>query len=409
MSNRPGRCEQCWKVWEGGIKMARGFAQMASESGKTVGGQSAEWWNAKVQDYYDKIRGCCSNDEMEQRCHEITDPELRRMCLGLPAPTQPVPRPAAPTHPPAADPAPDAPEPARDTPDPPDPLNGDRRKPQEEDDRERQPSYPPGGMPQPGEDYGPGGYPPSGGRPVEPRDVPSVVELTAAAETMRNLRTLFTTIGLARMSRIVQRVDEGARFITVHGDPAWTEYANILQLGHHVDRTHIDMDDRNTNPPGHIGTPVEEIVHGYMKLYPDTPVVRSITRAGRAAYDGSLVVDVRTRRREVAQDPERVFQEAVGGYVAHRVEYYTRARDFLGALRARGVLGADQLSNVRDEYNMQMAVRTFGYEDRNGEQLASTLSIPEPMRRVIDEQLLRGQIPDNFDDVEEFRAFNPEP
>lgn len=76
-------CNECWKIYEKSIRMCMNFAQLASsrDNGK-AGGETAAYWNTKVQDYFDKIRECCTKKEMRSRCSQFKDREIRKLCLG---------------------------------------------------------------------------------------------------------------------------------------------------------------------------------------------------------------------------------------------------------------------------------------------------------------------------------------
>lgn len=241
------------------------------------------------------------------------------------------------------------------------------------------------------------GYHYVSGNVLQARD-PDGLDLIANV-TVGRVAGMLHRLGLARVASWMRNVHDLAAnsWTSDTEQPHWTTATNSVCVGRAIGDTNLD--DETLGLP--IDALVEELTHGFMDVYSDQAVAVSIRVAGRSHYERAIMADGR-----ITDDPERVFQEAVGQYVAHRVQTFYSVRDRLGAARARGTLTPELYASLRAQYDRAMAERVFGYDEGSGERPTIT-AMPEPMRREIDQRLLGGQIPDRFDDIEVFRAFDP--
>lgn len=128
-TSEESRCEKCWLVYEGTIRMCSNFAALASERDNgTAGGATASEWNAKVQNALDKIRECCTDDEIGERCNRFEGEPAQQVCLDRNRKWPPTPdedrdpKDNADTEPNGGEPEPEN-QPPRDAPAP-DPVEG---------------------------------------------------------------------------------------------------------------------------------------------------------------------------------------------------------------------------------------------------------------------------------------------
>jgi hypothetical protein len=161
-----------------------------------------------------------------------------------------------------------------------------------------------------------------------------------------------------------------------------------------------------------IRTVYEEATHAYLDLVADTPKFRRFIAGGERHYTGA-----RTTEGVPNTDPMRVFQEAAGTYVGHRAALWWTVYDQLAAYvhgsrdsaYAARLLNTGQIARLHSDYNAGMAARVFGYSDEGGflgfgaEQMETTRPLTGEMKAFLDQELLEGKIPDNFDDVPTFQ------
>ena len=163
----------------------------------------------------------------------------------------------------------------------------------------------------------------------------------------------------------------------------------------------------------HIRLVYEESVHAYLDLVADQPRFQQFIAEGERHYQGAPM-----RGGGTTSDPWQVFQEAAANYVGHRVSVWYGVFDllsiFAASIRAdpevaERIRQGDLFGNLRDQYNNQMALRTFGYSDEGGllglgsEQAYTTRTLSPQMKAFLDHELLEDRIPDRFESVAGFQ------
>ena len=143
-----------------------------------------------------------------------------------------------------------------------------------------------------------------------------------------------------------------------------------------------------------------------MQYWSNDPKVKKFTEAGERYYSNT-----KSPKGEWVYDKGKLFREAVGEYVDHRVNAWWKARVNLTNYAEKGILNAEKLEKIRKQYDEDMADLVHGYGKSlpvigNDSQTAKSLS--QELKGFIDREILEGKIPDKFDDVKEFQRIIPE-
>jgi hypothetical protein len=156
---------------------------------------------------------------------------------------------------------------------------------------------------------------------------------------------------------------------------------------------------------GELGTLYHEATHAWLDLE-ERGYVTALRLLSKGHYAGSPL-EVNRTQIGVADDPNRIFQEAAGSYVEHRVVTWLRTLRFLEVLARDPEVNTahigPSLEKVRAEYDAEMSRRVFGYEDEGGflgfgsEQAYTTRPIRNDLRAYLDTAVLEGRIPDRFE------------
>jgi len=157
----------------------------------------------------------------------------------------------------------------------------------------------------------------------------------------------------------------------------------------------------------------EEATHAYLDIISDEPRFSRFIEKGEQHYKGAL-----TTKSKVTTDPMRVFQEAAGGYVGHRVFSWWLTFELLSIYVSKAIVNEafaarlkekNLISKLRDDYNKKMAEVVFGYSDEGGflgigsEQAYTTRAMSGEMKAFLDHELLEDKIPDRFEAVAGFQ------
>ncbi len=157
-----------------------------------------------------------------------------------------------------------------------------------------------------------------------------------------------------------------------------------------------------------IQTIYHEATHAWLDLQEDNPEVAALMKDGIKHYKGAPLM----RGAKKADDPERIFHEAMGSYVGHRPSRYwgtLESLTFVDSLCTKGpppdkrAFLLKMTKRARSDYESAMADRVFGYQNGPGmfsvfrEQNDTTRMITDKMKEFCDRVLLEGKIPDQFD------------
>lgn len=169
-----------------------------------------------------------------------------------------------------------------------------------------------------------------------------------------------------------------------------------------------------------LGTLYHEATHRYLLLRSEEQIVKKLRTSGEKYYKNAPL-----ERKETADDPERLFQEAAGEYVDHRVATWWRTLESIVNFTEKiqkyvkhplGVISMAEsmmineidyfVKKVRDvpkNYNKEMGKRIFGYENKwkgcNRTQTPTIKKMPEKLKQFCDTTILEDKITDNFIDA----------
>ena len=146
-----------------------------------------------------------------------------------------------------------------------------------------------------------------------------------------------------------------------------------------------------------------EFTHAFLALNEGDDELKRITEAGINYYKDAPLLVVGGEGGEVANDPERVFQEAAAMYVAYQVtDWLETYKELQGILEdPQKEVSAVRLEQIRKNYNDKRT--NFGYQPWRGSptgQAETTKPISAELKNYLDRVVLEGKIPANFDDNE---------
>jgi hypothetical protein len=156
-----------------------------------------------------------------------------------------------------------------------------------------------------------------------------------------------------------------------------------------------------------IQTIFHESTHAYFDLESKDPNTAKIIETGQQHYK-----DAPLKMGKVADDPNRVFQEAAASYVGHRVVSWWQIFEML-SMAASGEIPSDAIAewveDAKKQYNEKMSRQIFGYQETGGffgfgtSQTETTRALPDSLRIFLDTRLLEGKIPNEFEQVSGFQ------
>jgi hypothetical protein len=153
-----------------------------------------------------------------------------------------------------------------------------------------------------------------------------------------------------------------------------------------------------------LATLYHESTHAWLDLAKNESAVTKLFDEGRMHYEAAPL-----KNGAKADDPERLFHEAMGVYVGHRVAVYWQALETLTYLETasrRKEVDRPYLVQLaraaRARYARDMAKRVFGYQPPPGrfwsrEQVETTRVIFNAMKGFCDRVLLEDKISDQFE------------
>lgn len=145
-----------------------------------------------------------------------------------------------------------------------------------------------------------------------------------------------------------------------------------------------------------------EATHAWFDLKEDEPRVKSLLAHGHTYYDRAPLTG-----GKAADDPDRVFQEAMASYVGHRAASWWAALEKMTIYGDKLVTATQvttprylkALKDARREYDADMGERVFGYQPEgwfSDAQLETKKLISSRMKTFADTVLLENKIPDYF-------------
>jgi hypothetical protein len=157
-----------------------------------------------------------------------------------------------------------------------------------------------------------------------------------------------------------------------------------------------------------VGTVYHESTHAWIDINSGRPQVAALIASGIQHYESAPLEQGRT-----ADEPDRIFQEAIASYVGHRAASYLHTCIVLKQVDSklkRGVRMEERslkrflqiARQASDEYDRNMSERLFGYQNQGwvwekGDSQKETLrGMTNAMKRFADELLLENMIPDFF-------------
>lgn len=153
---------------------------------------------------------------------------------------------------------------------------------------------------------------------------------------------------------------------------------------------------------GGVQTIYHEATHAWFDVKKDAADVRVLREQGREYYKDAPLGQGR------ADDPDRIFDEAIASYVGHRTSIYWQALEELTIIsdtlttkpaphaQARILVHA---KSVRATYERQMGERVFGYQTPgwwSSKQLYTTRIVSSHIKTFADKRLLENRLPDQF-------------
>lgn len=151
-----------------------------------------------------------------------------------------------------------------------------------------------------------------------------------------------------------------------------------------------------------VETIYHEATHAWLDIKKDAAEVKALREHGREYYKNAPLTAGR------ADDPERVFDEAVASYVGHRTSTYWQALEELtiisDTLATKPAPDAQarivkQAKTVRAAYERLMGERVFGYQTPgwwSSEQIYTKKIVSSRIKTFADTQLLESKLPDQF-------------
>lgn len=160
-----------------------------------------------------------------------------------------------------------------------------------------------------------------------------------------------------------------------------------------------NLDPTNPGMSPEFGTLYHEVTHAYLEdLMSDVEPFASARKIAETYYRDAPVGDSGQR----TTDPSRLAAEAAGEYVDHRIGTWWKAYTSLTAKAAKGKLTSEALEKIRKAYNEGMKKQEFGYSEEGGDELHTSVSMNASLMRVLDERVLEGKVPNDFDQVKPF-------
>jgi hypothetical protein len=157
-----------------------------------------------------------------------------------------------------------------------------------------------------------------------------------------------------------------------------------------------------------VQTIYHETTHAWLDLKENDPEVSALMKHGETYYRSAPLL----RGAAKADDPSRLFHEAMGSYVGHRAGSYWAALEGLSIVNNLATKGIDPAKrakiirmarSARSEYGRAMGERVFGYQNGPGwfsafrEQNDTTKIISDKMKDFCDRTLLETKIPEQFE------------
>lgn len=163
-----------------------------------------------------------------------------------------------------------------------------------------------------------------------------------------------------------------------------------------------------------VQTLYHEAAHAYVDLVSDEPAWATFIAEGEAHYQ-----DAPLSTGDTANDPHRVFHEAVAAYVGHRAAAYHGALSSLSTYRAMlraGEVPAESaellrgmVQERREEYDRATARRVFGYQALTfGGQTDTTRPMTDEMAAFLDTHVLDNALPPSFSEAPALLALQAE-
>ncbi len=162
------------------------------------------------------------------------------------------------------------------------------------------------------------------------------------------------------------------------------------------------------NEAGGIQAIYHEATHAFLAMMKQQPDVAALIREGERHYKKAPLTD-----KSKGGDTERLFQEAISEYVAHRAVAFWQAGEqlFLAekahkAGKASGRAFWDNFRRIPRNYEQAMGQRVFGYQNKGWpwarSQVETTKAISGKMKDFADRVILEGAIPDQFARVKRY-------
>ena len=214
--------------------------------------------------------------------------------------------------------------------------------------------------------------------------------------------------GYGMPARFLRLVATKYTFDETSGD---VSYANTWLNTMNFDKADLASLKSGFRPGGTLGeastiqTIYHESTHAYLDLKENERKFKEFIREGIAYYRGAPL-----QGGGVADDPDRVFQEAAASYVGHRGATWYSTYDLIEVYRESvdertwdGRGNKDFYDNMEklarkipDEYDTAMRDRVFGYEEIRGNQVETTKAISARIKAFCDDEILEGKISDTF-------------
>lgn len=187
-------------------------------------------------------------------------------------------------------------------------------------------------------------------------------------------------------------IDEGSENLYKHS----SVFANVLELTKSTLQT-----IQTLSPLTPIGTnqavdaAYHEATHAYLKQGSKNKGVAAMVKKGTSYYKNAPL-----KGGTKADDAERVFHEAAGEYVGHRVFTWWSAFAILSKCAAgkkKPDLIPKYINFARKKYNAEMKKKVFGYQEKGGKELHTKKKMFKEMKKFLDKELLENKISDDFD------------
>lgn len=157
-----------------------------------------------------------------------------------------------------------------------------------------------------------------------------------------------------------------------------------------------------------VQTIYHETTHAWLELKKGEREVKALFAHGDEYYKAAPLSSGAAK----ADDPARIFHEAMGSYVGHRAATYWAALELLTAVDSLATKDVDPVKrsklirmarDARMKYGTAMGERVFGYQNGPGwfsvfrEQNETTKAISNRMKDFCDRVLLEAKLPEAFD------------